>query len=69
MAKKAAKPQSLHEMSAPELDAHLRETQEKSFRLKFQHASNPLKNPMEIRAARRDVAKVLTVLRQKEKVS
>jgi large subunit ribosomal protein L29 len=69
MAKKALKEESLHEMSKTELEAKLRETQEKSFRLKFQHASNPLKNPMEIRTARREVAKVLTILRQKEKVS
>ena len=68
MAKKASK-ESLQEMSVPELQARLRESQEKSFRLKFQHASNPLKNPMEIRTARRQIAKILTVLRQKEKVA
>ena len=68
MAKKAAK-ESLHEMSVPELEARLRESQEKSFKLKFQHASNPLKNPMEIRTARRQIAKIRTVLRQKEKVA
>ncbi len=69
MAKKRSRPESLHDMSVQELQARLRETQEKSFRLRFQHASNPLKNPMEIRAARREVAKVLTILRQKEKVA
>ena len=64
MAKKAAK-ESLHELSVSELEARLRESQEKSFRLKFQHASNPLKNPMEIRAARRQIAKIRTILHQK----
>ncbi len=68
MAKKAAK-ESLHELSVSELEARLRESQEKSFKLKFQHASNPLKNPMEIRTARRQIAKIRTVLRQKEKVA
>ena len=68
MAKKATK-ESLHELSLPELQARLRESQEKSFRLRFQHASNPLKNPMDIRTARREIAKILTVLHQKEKVS
>ena len=68
MAKKTAKG-SLHEMSVQELEALLRESQEKSFRLKFQHASNPLKNPLEIRAARREIARLLTVLRQKEKAA
>ena len=68
MAKKAAK-ESLHEMSVKELEALLSESQEKSFKLKFQHASNPLKNPMEIRFARRRTAKIRTILHQKEKVA
>jgi large subunit ribosomal protein L29 len=68
MAKKAAK-ESLQAMSVQELEALLRESQEKSFKLRFQHATNPLKNPMEIRAARRQIAKLLTVLGQKEKVA
>jgi large subunit ribosomal protein L29 len=69
MAKKADAKISLQEMSLPELQAMLRESQEKSFKLKFQHATNPLKNPMEIRTARREIAKLLTVLHQKEQVS
>jgi large subunit ribosomal protein L29 len=68
MAKKTTK-ESLHEMSVHELQARLKESREKNFRLKFQHTSNPLKNPMEIRTARRELARVLTVLRQKEKVA
>jgi large subunit ribosomal protein L29 len=68
MAKKVVK-ESLHDMTVTELEARLRESQEKSFRLKFQHASNPLKNPMEIRIARREIARVRTVLHQKEKVA
>ena len=70
MAKKAAKTkESLHELSVSELEARLRESQEKRFRLIFQHASNPLKNPMEIRTARREVARVKTILNQKAKVA
>jgi len=69
MAKKAAKEESLHELSVSELQARLAESEEKSFKLKFQHASNPLKNPMEIRTARRQIAKIKTVLHQKEKVA
>jgi large subunit ribosomal protein L29 len=65
MAKKAPR-ESLHELSVQELQVRLQESKEKSFRLRFQHTSNPLKNPMEIRTARRAIAKVLTVLRQKE---
>ena len=68
MAKKAAK-ESWHELSVQELEARLQESQEKSFRLKYQHASNPLKNPMEIRTARRQIARIRTVLHQKAQVS
>jgi large subunit ribosomal protein L29 len=68
MAKKAAK-ESWHDLSVSELEARLQESQEKSFRLRFQHASNPLKNPMEIRTARRQIARIRTVLRQKAKVA
>ena len=68
MAKKTTK-ESLHEMSVRELQAQLKEAREKSFRLQFQHTSNPLKNPMEIRTARRQLARVMTVLHQKEKAA
>ena len=68
MAKKTTK-ESLHEMSVSELQAQLKEAREKNFRLKFQHTSNPLKNPMEIKTARRQMARILTVLHQKEKAA
>jgi len=68
MAKKESK-ESLHELSAKELQVRLKEAQEKSFRLQFQHTSNPLKNPMDIRTARREIARILTILHQKEKVA
>ena len=55
------------EMSVQELEARLRESQDKSFRLKFQHTTNPLKNPMQIKTARRQIAKILTFLGQKAK--
>ncbi|MFA5975013.1 MAG: 50S ribosomal protein L29 [Elusimicrobiota bacterium] len=69
MAKKAKTkgPESLHQMTAQELEARLQDVQENHFRLRFRHASNPLKNPMEIRQARREVARLKTILRTKEK--
>lgn len=68
MAKKKAK-DTLQDLSVQEAQAQLREAKEKSFKLKFQHASSPLKNPMELRVVRRQIAKLMTVLRQKEKVA
>ena len=68
MAKKGEK-ESWQEMTVQELEARLRESEEKRFKLTFQHASNPLKNPMVIREARRQIAKIKTFLRQKAKVA
>ena len=64
MAKKKSK-ENIHDLSKQELEAQLRESRDKGFRLQFQHATNPLKNPMELRTARRKVAQLLTVLREK----
>ncbi len=67
MAKKNTPRESLHAMSASELQARLGEAQESHFRLQFRHASNPLKNPMQIRYARREIARLKTVLHHKQK--
>jgi large subunit ribosomal protein L29 len=58
---------SVHDMSVAEIEARLREVEEANFRLQFRHASNPLKNPMEIRQNRREIARLKTVLNQKSK--
>ncbi len=68
MAKKKSKAK-LTDLSKQELEAQLRESRDNSFKMKFQHATNPMKNPMEIRTARRQIARLLTHLRQKEKVA
>ena len=53
-------------MSANELQVRLKEAQEARFRLMFRHTSTPLKNPMQIRAKRREIARLQTWLKQKE---
>jgi large subunit ribosomal protein L29 len=66
MAKKAqVKESSLDSMSMEELQAQLSEVQETRFRLEFRHATSPLKNPMEIRNARRQIARIKTALSEK----
>lgn len=67
MAKKPTTKESPHEMTVQELQARLGEVRENHFRLQFRHASAPLKNPMQIREARREVARLKTILHQKEK--
>ncbi len=51
--------------SADELRAKLNGGREKLFDLKFKNTTAPLKNPREIRAVRKDIARALTILRQK----
>lgn len=56
----------LREMTTAELNQELVELQEQLFRLRFQHATNQLDNPMELKTVRRDLARVKTVLREIE---
>jgi len=61
---KAKSWQEMKNLSSAELDAKLRENEEKLFRMKFRHSSTPLKNPLEIRETRRVVAKLKTLIKQ-----
>jgi large subunit ribosomal protein L29 len=60
------KPDKVREMSADELRARERELQEQLFRLRFQKSIGQLDNALKIRETRRDIARVKTVLRQKQ---
>ena len=60
------KPDKVREMSADELRSKERELQEQLFRLRFQKSLGQLDNALKIRETRRDIARVKTVLRQKQ---
>ncbi len=60
------KASEIRKMSAAELDAKLRELKDELFKLRFQQAINQLDNPMRISAVKKDIARVLTVLREIE---
>ena len=60
------KPEQVREMSADELRSKERELQEQLFRLRFQKSIGQLDNALKIRETRRDIARVKTVLRQKQ---
>ncbi len=49
-----------------ELYEKLDELKEELFNLRFQHATGQLENPMRIKEARRDIAKICTVLTERE---
>jgi len=53
----------LRELSVDELTAKLAELKEERFRLRFRSATESIDNPMRFRTLRRDIARILTVLR------
>jgi len=55
----------LRELTEEELAAKLRELNEELFKLCFQHSTNQLDNTGRLRWARRDLARVKTVLTEK----
>jgi large subunit ribosomal protein L29 len=60
------KADKVREMSAEELGAKERELSEQLFKLRFQKSIGQLDNALKIRETRRDIARVKTVLRQKQ---
>ncbi len=53
-------------MSSSELANKETELKQELFRLRFQNATNQLANPMKIRSVKRDIAKIKTILRERE---
>jgi large subunit ribosomal protein L29 len=53
-------------MSASELSKKQKEDKEELFNLRFQHSINQLDNPMKLVEAKKEIARILTVLREKE---
>ena len=53
-------------MTVAELEAKFKELKSELFNLRFQHAINQLDNPHKIVDVKKDIARVMTVLRQKE---
>ena len=60
------KAKELRELTVAELEAKFKELKSELFRLRFQHAINQLDNPHKIVDVKKDIARVMTVLRQKE---
>ena len=56
----------LRKKSQTELEQELNELKEELFKLRFQHATNQLANPLQLKYVKRDIARVKTVMRQQE---
>ena len=60
------KANDIRSKSAEELSAQLKDLKAELFNLRFQHATNQLENPMRLVAVKKDIARVKTILREKE---
>ena len=60
------KAKEFRELTEVELQEKLKNLKEELFHLRFQNAVNQLENPMRIKAVKKDIARVLTVLREFE---
>ncbi|HBN85411.1 MAG TPA: 50S ribosomal protein L29 [Clostridiales bacterium] len=60
------KASELREKSMGELNEELRELKSELFKLRFQHATSQLANPMQIKSVKKDIARVKTIMRQRE---
>ena len=56
----------IRELSDVELVKKLDDLKEELFHLRFQHAINQLDNPMRLKAVRKEIAVVKTIIRERE---
>ena len=59
----------LREKSLEELKTEEQELKEQLFKLRFQHATSQISNPLELNAVKKDIARVKTIIREKELAS
>jgi large subunit ribosomal protein L29 len=59
------KASEVHSLDDHELVQRLKEMKEETFNLRFRHATGELENTARLGAARRDVARLLTVARRR----
>ena len=56
----------MREMTDLELNAELAKMKKDLFNLRFQHVTGQLENPIKMRDTKRDIARVKTIIREKE---
>ena len=60
------KANELRDKTTAELEAQLTSLKKDLFFLRMQHATNQLDNPLKIQAVKKDIARVKTILRERE---
>ena len=56
----------IRELSVEEMTARIAELEEERFRLNFRSATEPLDDPLRLRGIRKDIARLKTILRERE---
>jgi large subunit ribosomal protein L29 len=59
------KAEGFRDLTVDQLDDQLQKLKKEQFNLRFQRASGQLENTARVRSVRRDIARLLTVARQK----
>ena len=56
----------MRELTEVELKAELEKMKKELFNLRFQHVTGQLENPVKMREVKRNIARVKTIMREKE---
>jgi large subunit ribosomal protein L29 len=62
----ALKSSDIRDLPLDDLEQQLAETKQELFNLRFQNATGELDNYMRLKELRRDVARILTIIRERE---
>ena len=63
---KAKEIKEIRGLSVEKLEEKLQELKKDLFMLRMQHATNQLDNPMQIANVKKDIARIKTIIREKE---
>ena len=66
---KAMKKEDVRKMSAEELRVKISDSREEMMKLRFQQVTGQLTDTSHLRVLRRDIARMVTILRESERVS
>lgn len=58
--------EEIRELSVADIQARVQELEEERFRLRFRGATEPLEDPLQLRKIRKSIARLKTVLRERE---
>ena len=56
----------IREMNPTDIETRILELEEERFRLRFRGATEPLEDPLQLRAIRKNIARLQTVLRERK---